>query len=183
MELKVKLLKITAGGRNIVILDDDTAGLLGVYSSDRVTISHKDRTSIAIANIGERFYHGCIGLYEEVAKRMNVKSSSVNSALKTLSEKGLVVHEKYGYVALTKEGEKVALEIQNKHDILFRLLTEFLMLDEKVAAKDACAIEHTISKQTFLRLIKFFQFLEHGLNGARPKLLRNFEIYLKTGRK
>ncbi|MCD4779533.1 MAG: metal-dependent transcriptional regulator [Candidatus Omnitrophica bacterium] len=118
-----------------------------------------------------------------IAKRLNVKNSSVNSALKTLSEKGLAVHERYGYVGLTKEGDKIALEVQNKHDILFRFLTEFLMLDEKVAGKEACGIEHAISKKTSLRLTKFFQFLELGLNGVRPRLLRNFERYLKTGKK
>jgi DtxR family Mn-dependent transcriptional regulator len=119
----------------------------------------------------------------KIAQRLNVKNSSVNSALKTLVEKGLVVHERYGYVSLTKAGDKTALEVQNKHDILYRFLTEFLMLDEETAEREACGIEHSMSKLTFIRLTKFFQFLEQGGNGTKPKILRNFEKYLKTGKR
>ena len=117
----------------------------------------------------------------EIAASLNVKSSSVNSAIKLLFDKGLVTHEKYGYVGLTKRGERAASEVQDKHDILFRFLTEFLMLDASVAQKEACCIEHAISDETFMRLTKFFKFLEHGSAGKKPKFLANFEAYLKTG--
>jgi len=117
----------------------------------------------------------------EIASKLNVKSSSVNSALKYLSDHNLIVHEKYGYVGLTREGQKTAAVVKNKHDILFRFLTEFLMLDPKNAEKEACGIEHSISTETFERLTKFFQFLERGLTTERPKILSLFETYLKTG--
>ena len=119
----------------------------------------------------------------EIAENLNVKSSSVNSAIKFLLEKELVIHKRYGYVALTKEGKRIANEVQEKHDILFRFLTEFLMLDNKVAQEEACCIEHAISNQTFQRLTKFFKFLEDGCDGQRPRLLKNFESYIKTGRR
>ncbi len=104
----------------------------------------------------------------EIASKLNVKSSSVNSALKYLRDQNLVVHEKYGYVGLTKEGEKTAADVKSKHDILFRFLTEFLMLDPKDAEKEACCIEHSISAETFERLTKFFQFLEKGFMNEKP---------------
>jgi len=119
----------------------------------------------------------------EIASSLNVKSSSVNSAIKFLSDKGLVSHEKYGYVGLTKEGERIASEVQEKHDILFRFLTEVLMLDASVAQEEACCIEHAISDETFIRLTKFFKFLEEGFGGEQPKFLKNFAVYLKTGKK
>lgn len=117
----------------------------------------------------------------EIAQSLNVKSPSVNSAVKFLSEKGLVTHQKYGYIGLTKEGERMAAQVQDKHDILFRFLTEFLMLDKSLAQKEACGIEHAISQKTFLRLTKFFKFLGERFNGEKPKFLENFEVYLKTG--
>jgi len=117
----------------------------------------------------------------EIASSLNVKSSSVNSAIKFLCDKGLVSHERYGYVGLTKKGERIASEVQDKHDILFRFLTEFLMIDPSTAQKEACCIEHAISDETFVRLTKFFKFLEGGFGGERPKFLKNFESYLKTG--
>jgi len=95
----------------------------------------------------------------------------------------LVVHEKYGYVSLTKEGDKLAAEVKGKHDILFRFLTEFLMLNAEAAEKEACCIEHAISKETFIRLTKFFSFLEQGFTTEKPKILQLFEVYLKTGKR
>jgi len=69
----------------------------------------------------------------EIAGKLNVKSSTVNSAIKYLTEQNLVVHEKYGYIALTERGQKLAAEVKSKHDILFRFLTEFLMIDAAAA--------------------------------------------------
>lgn len=119
----------------------------------------------------------------EIADKLEVKSSTVNSALKQLAEKKLVIHERYGYVGLTEEGELIAAEVQKKHDILYRFLTEFLMLDSKKAEKEACCIEHSISQETFVRFTKFFKFLEMGFTDRKPKLLQLFEEYLKTGKR
>jgi len=119
----------------------------------------------------------------EIASSLNVKSSSVNSAIRFLSGKGLVTHENYGYVGLTKAGERIAAEVQEKHDILFRFLTEFLMIDEFKAQEEACCIEHAISDLTFDRLTKFFKFVEEGFNGEKPKFLANFETYISTGKR
>ncbi|MCK5707487.1 MAG: metal-dependent transcriptional regulator [Candidatus Aureabacteria bacterium] len=119
----------------------------------------------------------------EIAKSLKVKSSSVNSAVNFLKEHGLVIHEKYGYVRLTKEGDRIASEVKSKHDIFFRFLTEFLMLDPKKAEKEACSIEHAISKETFQRLTKLFKFLEDGFKEGKPRILEKFEIYLKTGKR
>lgn len=119
----------------------------------------------------------------EIANKLNVKSSSVNAALKYLRDQDLVSHEKYGYVQLTAVGEKKASDVKSKHDILFRFLTEFLMLDAREAEKEACCIEHAISEKTFMRLTKFFDFLEKGMTTEKPRILQLFEVYLKTGKK
>lgn len=119
----------------------------------------------------------------EIAEKLNVKSSSVNSTIKYLSDQNLVVHEKYGYVGLTKKGEDLAIDVKSKHDIFFRFLTEFLMLDSKAAEKEACGIEHSISSETFVRLTKFFEFLEKGFTTEKLKILQAFEVYLKIGKK
>lgn len=119
----------------------------------------------------------------EIADKLEVKSSTVNSALKQLAEKKLVIHERYGYVGLTDKGGLIAAEVQKKHDILYRFLTEFLMLNPKKAEKEACCIEHSISQETFIRLTKFFKFLEMGFTDRKPKILQLFEEYLKTGKR
>lgn len=118
----------------------------------------------------------------EIAKSLAVKSSSVNTAINFLSSAGFVTHEKYGYVGLTKEGEKAANAVQKKHDVLYRFLTEFLMLAPSKAEKEACLIEHSISEETFSRLTDFFTFLEDGFKNEKPNFLKNFEHFIKTGK-
>jgi len=74
LELKAKPLDIQAGGRRIAILDDDTASLLGVHSSDRVNITYKNQKIIAIVNIATNFPRNHIGLYEEISKTLGIKA-------------------------------------------------------------------------------------------------------------
>lgn len=119
----------------------------------------------------------------DISRLLAVKSSSVNAALGTLSKKGLVRHEKYGYVNLTSIGEKIASNVQRKHDLLLKFLTEILNISDSEALQDACRMEHAISSKTFDRLTKFIQFVETGLDGGRPQWLKSFKHFLKTGKK
>ena len=119
----------------------------------------------------------------DMGRLLGVKSSSVNAALRTLSKKGLVTHEKYGYVNLTPTGKEIARKVQCRHDILLKFLTEILNIKDDDALQDACKMEHVISSKTFDRLTKFIRFVETGLNGGRPQWLKSFRHYLKTGRK
>ncbi|MDR0800008.1 MAG: metal-dependent transcriptional regulator [Endomicrobium sp.] len=101
--------------------------------------------------------HARIG---DIAKSLNVKSSSVNIAINFLAENGLVMHEKYGYVDLTNKGEKIALEIQGKHEVLYRFLSNMLFIDSKIADREACEIEHSVSLETVHRLERLCTLLK-----------------------
>jgi DtxR family Mn-dependent transcriptional regulator len=110
-----------------------------------------------------------------IAARMGVKSPTVNAALKALSRRKLVVHEKYGAVGLTVRGRALAAEVQAKHDTLFQFLTEWLRLDPKCAAREACMIEHAISRETFLRLVKFVEFLKNSPGQLPQRIARHMD--------
>lgn len=97
---------------------------------------------------------------KDISKVLDVKNSSVNVALNVLSDKGLVIHEKYGYVDLTNEGQKIADDIQYKEDVLFKFFTEILGVEKNIALKDACKMEHTISDETLSKLIFFIGKVE-----------------------
>lgn len=124
-----------------------------------------------------------IARVRDISRFLKVKSSSVNAALKSLSQKGFVIHEKYGYVDLTPRGEVIAVNIQNRHDILLKFLTKILNINDNEALQDACKMEHAISPKTFDRLTKFIQFVETDLIGEEPRWLKNFKLYLRTGKK
>jgi DtxR family Mn-dependent transcriptional regulator len=96
----------------------------------------------------------------DIAKALNVKSSSVNTAIKFLAENNLVIHEKYGYVDLTYQGETLALEVQKKHDILYDFLNKLLFVNDKVADQEACDIEHSIGLETVHKIERLHLLLK-----------------------
>ncbi len=119
----------------------------------------------------------------DIGKMMNVKKPSVTEALNLLSNYNLVVHERYGHVELTPEGKKAAKEVQKRHDLLTKFLGEVLKIDSRVAAEDACKMEHSLSSQTFKKLTKFIEFIETCPDGNRPDWLKSFDYYYKSGRR
>ncbi len=124
-----------------------------------------------------------ISRVRDISRLLNVEPPSVNSALNNLSKKGLIIHERYGYVELTPEGERLAEGVYKKHKTLIKFLTEILSVDSKTAAEDACKMEHSISPQTFKRLTKFIEFVETCPDRDRPDWLKSFDHYFKTGKR
>lgn len=107
---------------------------------------------------------------KDLAQQMQVKTASVIGALKKLSEKGLVDHEHYGYVALTADGESTATCVKAKHDILFHFLKNVLKVEEKTAEKDACSIEHYVSDETMEGIRKLIKAVEFAPEEFKKQL-------------
>ncbi|MEJ5227505.1 metal-dependent transcriptional regulator [Thermodesulfovibrio sp.] len=92
---------------------------------------------------------------KDIAKRRNVKLSSVVIAAKSLADKGLINYQKYGYITLTEKGLEIAKEIENKKKILYKFLTEILKVSHDSAIRDAHKMEHDLSEETIQRIIQF----------------------------
>ena len=134
----------------------------------------------AIAILKEK---NVIARVRDISEFLNVKTPSVTSALNTLSKYGFVIHERYGYVELTKKGEELAQHIKKRHYLLLKFLTNILSVDSKIATEDACKMEHTLSPQTFQKLTKFIEFVEKHPKGEKPEWLKGFNHYFKTGKR
>ncbi len=120
---------------------------------------------------------------KNISKFLNIKASSVTSALNILSKEGFVVHERYGYVELTPSGKAIAERVLKRHNMFVTFLTEVLNIDAKIASEDACKMEHAISPQTFRKLNKFIQFVETCPDHDRPDWLKSFDHFFKTGKR
>jgi AMP phosphorylase len=72
MNFRVKLLGIRAGGKQIVVMDNEYASHLGIHSSDRVEIIYNEQHLIAIANVASDFPKKTLGIYGEVQDKLNV---------------------------------------------------------------------------------------------------------------
>jgi len=116
----------------------------------------------------------------QISRALGVKMPSVTSALKKLSQQGLVKHERYGQVQLTLDGEKIAEDVFRRHEALRRFLTAILNVDSRIAADDACKMEHAVSPATQEKLAKFVEFVLRPPEG-QPKWLKIFHHYLQQG--
>jgi AMP phosphorylase len=77
MDFKVWLLGIRSGGKQIIVIDNEDASLLGIYSSDRVEVTYKGKHIIAIANVASDFPKKTLGIYEEVQDKLKVQEGEM----------------------------------------------------------------------------------------------------------
>ncbi len=96
---------------------------------------------------------------KDIADKMGVKRGSVTSALKNLSERGLINYEPYSFITLTPEGTKLAKNVVYRHTVIKDFLVKVLHIDEKIAEPTACRMEHTVDKLTLERMVSFFDFI------------------------
>jgi DtxR family Mn-dependent transcriptional regulator len=116
---------------------------------------------------------------KEVAEFLDVKTPSVVDAVSKLSEKDLVIHEKYGYLTLSKKGNDTAKTVYGKHEHIFKFLNEVLGMDDEISQKDACVLEHHISKATMDKMIKLIKFLESNPKQYK-KWIKNFNDFIQN---
>ncbi len=109
---------------------------------------------------------------KEIAQALGVSLPSVTAALKTLAEAGLVRHERYRSVDLTPEGMEKARALSDRHEALVRFLADILLIEESVAEKEACQMEHAIGPLTLQRLVNFLQSVQHCPRGDPRWLAR-----------
>lgn len=91
----------------------------------------------------------------DIAERLGVTKASANSAMSTLSEKGLIINEKYREIFLTPPGRELAEFTSKKHYVIQQFLVTILNVDAVIADKDACAMEHVISSDSVYAMQEF----------------------------
>jgi DtxR family transcriptional regulator, Mn-dependent transcriptional regulator len=97
-----------------------------------------------------------------IADRLGVTRAGVTSMLRTLKNRDLVHHERYGDVTLTPEGRRLAARTERSRDVLTRFFVETLGLPPGTAEEDACMIEHLVSPATMVELLRLTAFLASG---------------------
>ena len=81
----------------------------------------------------------------DVATSLGVTKPSVNKMMNILKEEKLVNQEHYGTISLTEKGRLLAKDVYERHLLIKEFLVQALTLDDEVAEKDACKMEHIIS--------------------------------------
>ena len=97
----------------------------------------------------------------DIVNELNFSKPSVSIAMKNLRENGYVKMDQGGLLTLTDKGRAIAEAIYERHTLISRWLIH-LGVDPKVAAEDACRMEHVISAETFAALKKHAGVLISG---------------------
>ena len=117
-----------------------------------------------------------------IADRLGVKMPSVTGALETLTLRGLVAHDRYGDVQLTTRGKRVAHEIKDRNDLIYKFLLEVLRLPAATASRDACVSTKSSGPKTLERLESFLEFL-HVCNRGANETIAHFGNWLDCAEK
>ncbi|MCK5578340.1 MAG: metal-dependent transcriptional regulator [Planctomycetes bacterium] len=116
---------------------------------------------------------------KDIAQWLQVKMPSVSGALRVLSRKNLIKHERHGYVELTASGRTIAEQVQQKHQDLTDFFTGVLRINPAQAARDACRVEHVVSRTTMNQIKKF---MRKSVNQKKTKKSKKNRYEKKSSR-
>ena len=87
-----------------------------------------------------------------LARELGIAPASATLMIKRLAERDLVVHEPYRGVALSREGERIAVEMVRHHRLVERFLAEILGVPWDEVHDEAEKWEHLISEDIERRM-------------------------------
>ena len=87
----------------------------------------------------------------DLAEELNIKRPTVCVYLKRLAANGDIVMDEHHCVRLTEQGLAIAESTLDKHGMLLALFQD-LGVPSSIATADACALEHSISPETYAAL-------------------------------
>jgi DtxR family Mn-dependent transcriptional regulator len=102
---------------------------------------------------------------KDLAENLHVVPGSITNTIEHLESHGLVAHEPYRGVKLTKDGERLALDILRRHRLAELLLTDILKAEWSTVHEDACKLEHALTKSVTDLLeerLGYPKFCPHG---------------------
>ena len=113
---------------------------------------------------------------KDIANKLGVLSGTVTSALRSLSDKGLINYRPYSFITLTKKGKAIAAEILRRHHVVKDFLQCVLLLDEDTAEENACRMEHSMNKAAVGRLVQFIEYI-YQCPRTGEDWIRNFNTF------
>lgn len=102
----------------------------------------------------------------ELSSVIGVSKPTVNSMIKALCQQGMVAHEKYKPLILTKEGKKAAALIIRKHRLTEMYLVDKMGFGWEEVHEIAEQVEHISSSKLFERMDELLSFPQYDPHGS-----------------
>lgn len=95
----------------------------------------------------------------DIADELGITKPSVSVAMKNFRENGYIKVSSEGFIILTDKGLQIAENTYLRHRLIKNLLIK-LGVSEQTAERDACRIEHDISRETYEKLEELYAKLK-----------------------
>lgn len=93
----------------------------------------------------------------DIALEMGLTKGSVSTALTNLKKRDLVLEDDSKFLSLSSSGHEAVHGILSSRTLLFYFLKDIIGVNEDIAHKDSCLMEHLMSSES---REKFFDFMK-----------------------
>lgn len=90
----------------------------------------------------------------DIASELSVTKPSVSHATKLLRSNDYIIMDKNSHIFLTDAGSEIAERMLERHKLLSSFLIR-LGVDKNTAFRDACKMEHDISRESFEAICRY----------------------------
>lgn len=87
-----------------------------------------------------------------IAESLDLAPGTVTAMVKTLAESGLLEHEPYSGVRLTRAGRQLAVHVLRRHRLVELFLVQVMGLDWSEVHDEAERLEHAVSERVIQRM-------------------------------
>ncbi len=91
----------------------------------------------------------------DIAESLGVHKSTVTAALKSLAQLNLINYAPYEAVTLTPGGKRRAEDVVRRHAALKDFFINVLKVDDELAERAACGMEHALPREIVTKLSAF----------------------------
>lgn len=111
----------------------------------------------------------------DIAHEMGLTKGSVSTALTNLKKRELVLEDESKFLSLSSAGHEAVHGILSSRTLLFYFLKDIIGVNEDVAHKDSCLMEHLMSSETRERFFNFMKSL-CSEDGQKVKYSTSFDF-------
>jgi DtxR family Mn-dependent transcriptional regulator len=90
----------------------------------------------------------------DISRALNITPGSCSTGLKSLLKKEFIVEDQNKFIRLSAYGEKIVRVVEANRDALIVFFRDTLGLDEDMALKNACKVEHLLDAEVVERMKK-----------------------------
>lgn len=96
----------------------------------------------------------------DVAKHMGRTRGTVSVVLKRMVQDALILFDSNSFIKLTEKGHEITHRVLGSKIAVSKFLHEVLGVSKDVAVKDACRVEHHLSRETVQHLVDYLNSRE-----------------------